>query len=67
VYGLSLDAGTPLDLLATLVSGDPLTQTWSIGGPPPPLLGLPILGKGNGLSGSHNKYEADASAGRGGE
>lgn len=67
VYGLSLNFGIPLSLYATLVDGDPLTQTWSIGGAPQPVLGLPILGKGDGLSGSHNKYEGDASPGRGGE
>ncbi|KAI9152269.1 Dothistromin biosynthesis peroxidase dotB [Paramyrothecium foliicola] len=62
VFGLGIDAGTVLSLYATLVSGDPITQTWSIGGPPPPILGLPVLGPGNGLSGSHNKFEGDASA-----
>ncbi|KAF2162620.1 hypothetical protein M409DRAFT_58040 [Zasmidium cellare ATCC 36951] len=33
---------------------------WSIGGTPPASLGG-LLGGGNGISGSHNKYESDAS------
>ncbi|KAF7563561.1 heme-thiolate peroxidase [Stylonectria norvegica] len=65
VYGLAPNFGIPLSLYAVLVDGDPLTQTWSIGGAPKPALGLDILGKGDGLSGSHNKYEGDASPGRG--
>ena len=43
------------------ISGD----TWSIGGKQPQTLTSPILGAGDGLSGSHNKYESDASPGRG--
>lgn len=66
VYGLAYNIGLPLSLYATLVDGDPIAQTWSIGGAPPPLPGLPIIGSGNGLSGSHNKYETDASPTRGG-
>jgi hypothetical protein len=40
---------------------------WSIGGPPPQSLlsgigsGIGLLGTPQGLSGSHNKYEGDAS------
>lgn len=56
-YGLSASAKHTL--------ADQLYR-WSIGGAPEPILGLPILGKGDGLSGSHNKYEADASVSRGG-
>lgn len=44
-------------------SGD----TWSIGGKQPQTLTSPIIGPGDGLSGSHNKYESDASPGRGGK
>lgn len=65
VYGLALNFGIPLSLYATLVDGDPVSQTWSIGKATLPVLGLPILGQGDGLSGSHNKYEGDASPGRG--
>lgn len=41
-------------------------QSWSIGRKPPQTLLSPLLGPGDGLSGSHNKYESDASPGRGG-
>lgn len=40
---------------------------WSIGGKANAIIDLPILGPADGLSGSHNKYEGDASPGRGGE
>ena len=66
VYGLAYNFGLPLSLYAVLVDGDPITQTWSIGKAPPTVLGSPALGIGDGLSGSHNKYEGDASPGRGG-
>lgn len=42
-------------------------RTWSIGGPQPQTIISPILGAGDGLSGSHNKYESDGSVTRGGE
>ena len=45
-------------------SGD----TWSIGRKPPAqALTSLLIGPGDGLSGSHNKYEGDASPGRGGK
>lgn len=44
------------------LSGD----TWSIGGKQPQTVTSPIVGAGDGLSGSHNKFESDASAARGG-
>ena len=40
-------------------------DTWSIGGKQPQTVTSPILGAGDGLSGSHNKFESDASPGRG--
>ncbi|KAL8666770.1 MAG: hypothetical protein Q9202_001308 [Teloschistes flavicans] len=40
-------------------------QTWSIGGKPAQTLTSPVLGAGDGLSGSHNKYESDSSPARG--
>ncbi|KAL8744573.1 MAG: hypothetical protein Q9190_003186 [Brigantiaea leucoxantha] len=40
-------------------------DTWSIGGKQPQTLTSPILGAGDGLSGSHNKYESDSSVTRG--
>lgn len=42
-------------------------QTWSIGGKQPQSVVSPIIGPADGLSGSHNKYESDASPGRGGK
>ncbi|KAL8786591.1 MAG: hypothetical protein Q9195_008148 [Heterodermia aff. obscurata] len=55
VYGLAPNFGIPLTV----------ADTWSIGGKQPQTLTSPILGAGDGLSGSHNKYESDASPGRG--
>ena len=49
-------------LIVKLVSVD---DTWSIGGKQPQTITSPILGAGDGLSGSHNKYESDASPARG--
>ncbi|KAL8708127.1 MAG: hypothetical protein Q9220_006981 [cf. Caloplaca sp. 1 TL-2023] len=40
-------------------------DTWSIGGKQPQTITSPIVGAGDGLSGSHNKYESDASPTRG--
>ncbi|MCJ1467783.1 hypothetical protein MMC07_006408 [Pseudocyphellaria aurata] len=65
VYGLGLDLGTLLSVYATLMDGDVLAGTWSIGGKPKQLVNLPLVGPGDGLSGSHNKNEGDASPGRG--
>lgn len=48
-------------------SHDTSADTWSIGGKQPQTLTSPILGAGDGLSGSHNKFESDASVTRGGK
>ncbi|RDA94024.1 hypothetical protein CP533_5048 [Ophiocordyceps camponoti-saundersi (nom. inval.)] len=64
VYGLSVDLARFLATIGSVFSGD--SVRWSIGGPPPgdldPSLGL--LRKPQGLAGSHNIYETDASATR---
>ncbi|KAI9755788.1 MAG: hypothetical protein M4579_004151 [Chaenotheca gracillima] len=65
VYGLAPNFGIPLTIYATLVDGDVVGQSWSIGKKPPQTLLSPLLGAGDGLSGSHNKYEGDASVARG--
>lgn len=65
VYGLGADLGTLLTVYATLIDGDVVADTWSIGGKQPQTLTSPILGAGDGLSGSHNKFESDASVTRG--
>lgn len=48
-----------LSLLGSLIDGD--GTSWSIGGTPPPGVGGPLAHFGKGISGSHNKYEGDAS------
>lgn len=48
---------------AILMDGDPLTQTWSIGGPMNTLL-APLGYEPQGISYSHNKYEGDTSIAR---
>lgn len=67
-YGMSLDLGGFLALYGAIFDGNLLG--YSIGGPTSNnklplnnLLGL--LGAPQGLSGSHNKYEADTSPTRG--
>ncbi len=65
VFNMGVDLGAFLSLYAVAIDGDPLSLKWSIGGPPSSggiLSG--ILGSSKGLSGSHNKYESDASATR---
>lgn len=44
------------------MDGDPVTQTWSIGGPYPRgvLSTIGILGNPHRISYSHNKYEGDS-------
>ncbi|KAI5783159.1 hypothetical protein DFH27DRAFT_276120 [Peziza echinospora] len=69
VFGLGEDLSTVMSLLAVILSGNILTMEWSIGGPPPLSLfgsiGSILLGKPQGISGSHNRYETDASAFKG--
>ncbi|KAL0575172.1 hypothetical protein V5O48_006794 [Marasmius crinis-equi] len=62
VYGMGKDIGLFLAVYGSLMTGDLLS--FSIGGPPPSLLGG-LLGRPSGLSGSHNKYETDGSPTRG--
>jgi hypothetical protein len=58
------DLGGFLAIYGAIFDGD-LTQ-WSIGGPTPYVPGLVgLLGTPQGISGSHNKYEADVSPTRG--
>lgn len=64
-YGMSAELAGFLAAYAIIMTGNPLTGTWSIGGPPPsdPLLGG-LLGGSQGISWSHNVYEGDSSIGR---
>lgn len=63
---MGLDLGAFLAVYGAVADGD--GTKWSIGGPTPQvgaLAGLLGLGQPNGISGSHNKYEADVSPTRG--
>ena len=60
-YGMSLDLAGFLGAYAIAIDGDLSSLTWSIGGPQP---GIPLVDNGQGISWSHNKYEADTSIGR---
>ena len=62
---MGTDLATFLAVYGAIFDGD--LTSWSIGGPPPAgllgsLLGsVGLLGTPQGISGSHNKYEADVS------
>lgn len=65
LFGMGVDLAGFLAAYAVVFDGDVITQTWSIGGPPPKTsLGAGILGTPQGISWSHNKYEGDTSIGR---
>jgi len=49
---------------AIAMTGDVLTEQWSIGGPMPATTVGGLLGTPQGISYSHNKYEGDTSIGR---
>ncbi|KAF2767076.1 Cloroperoxidase [Teratosphaeria nubilosa] len=62
VVGMGTDLATFLSVLGATVDGS--GTAWSIGGTPDASVADPLgapLGAGNGISGSHNKYESDAS------
>ncbi|CAK4030900.1 Aromatic peroxygenase [Lecanosticta acicola] len=60
VVGMGNDLAEFLAALGAVIdSGD--LMAWSIGGTPPPGIGGLAAQNGNGLSGSHNKYENDVS------
>lgn len=72
VYGMALDLATFLAVYETVFDGNPLSLDpgYSIGGPTADssnILGnlFGSVGAPQGLSGSHNKYEADTSPTRG--
>ena len=58
---MGLDLGAFLAVYGAVFDGD--LTTWSIGGPPTSSLlsSVGLLGKPQGISGSHNKYESDVS------
>ncbi|RDW74941.1 cloroperoxidase [Coleophoma cylindrospora] len=61
VFGMGLDLGAFLSIYGAVFDGD--LTSWSIGGPPSASLlsSIGLLGTPQGISGSHNKYESDAS------
>lgn len=69
VFGMGVDLATFLSVYGSVIDGD--LTSFSIGGAPPSGLvgglvgGLGLIGQPQGLSGSHNKYETDASPTRG--
>ncbi|KAJ4411675.1 hypothetical protein N0V82_008950 [Gnomoniopsis sp. IMI 355080] len=69
VFGMGLDLATFLSVYGSVIDGD--LTSFSIGGAPATSLvgslvgGLGLIGQPQGLTGSHNKYETDASPTRG--
>ncbi|APA15984.1 hypothetical protein sscle_16g107540 [Sclerotinia sclerotiorum 1980 UF-70] len=65
VFGMGVDLGAFLSIYGAVFDGD--LTSWSIGGPPSSSLlsSVGLLGKPQGISGSHNKYECDVSPARG--
>lgn len=62
VFGMGKDLGGFLAVYGALIDGN--GAAWSIGGPSTQLAALPnigLLSTPQGISGSHNKYEADVS------
>ncbi|KAI4660829.1 uncharacterized protein J4E79_005397 [Alternaria viburni] len=65
VFGMGLELSAFLSVLATVMGGDIVSS--SIGGPPSGGLlgglttGLGLVGKPQGMSGTHNRFEADCS------
>lgn len=62
--GFNPDFSIPLFFFSVFNSGSIIDEKWSIGGPFDSTT-LGILGKGLGISNSHNKYDGDSSPGRG--
>ncbi|KJX97511.1 oxidase-like protein [Zymoseptoria brevis] len=59
VVGMGPLLATFLAVYGAVIDGD--GTSWSIGGTPGPGVGGLLSGQGNGLSGSHNKYDGDSS------
>lgn len=57
-YNMSPELATTLAVISIALSGDPVSGRWSIGGKFTPT--IPIF-SANGIVGTHNKYEGDAS------
>nr|XP_018904130.1 PREDICTED: aromatic peroxygenase-like [Bemisia tabaci] len=63
VFGMGVDLAVLLAIYGAACCGN--LVSWSIGGAPRGLSALGLLGQSQGLSHSHNKYEADNSPTRG--
>ncbi|KAJ8114009.1 heme-thiolate peroxidase [Boeremia exigua] len=61
-YNMSPDLALALAVVSIALAGDPVSNRWSIGGKFTPT--LPIF-PANGIIGTHNRYEGDASIVRG--
>lgn len=62
-YSFGDEFAAALAVVAIALTGDPVGETWSIGGPYTPVLGG-LLSTPEGISFSHNTYESDASPAR---
>ena len=63
MFGMGVDLSTFLAVYGSVFDGN--LYSWSIGGPDDRVsIPLNLLGQPQGISGSHNKYEGDASFGR---
>ncbi|GAB7346936.1 hypothetical protein MBLNU459_g2000t1 [Dothideomycetes sp. NU459] len=63
VFGMGVDLATFLAVYGAALDGN--LVEWSIGGPTTNVPSINVLGEPQGISGSHNKYEGDASPTRG--
>ncbi|KAH0340818.1 Cloroperoxidase, partial [Aureobasidium melanogenum] len=63
VFGMGADLAAVLAVYGAAIDGNLLE--WSIGGPTANVPSINLLGQPQGISGSHNKYEGDASPTRG--
>lgn len=63
-YSFGPEFAAALAAVAVTLVGDPIAQTWSIGGPYPASLLGALLSNPEGISRSHNAYESDASPAR---
>ncbi|KAF8753307.1 Peroxidase, family 2 [Rhizoctonia solani] len=61
VFGMSKEIGLSLSIVACVLTGNPTTLDYSIGGSPGGLNIPLLLSAPQGLSGAHNKFEGDGS------
>ncbi|KAB5591490.1 Aromatic peroxygenase [Ceratobasidium theobromae] len=65
IFGFGIDLAAAAAACGVIFGGNPVTQVFSIGGPPPGLVIPPLISRPPGLSGTHNRFEGDASPTRG--